>query len=83
MTITRFISNLLYINNKFIFDENKNYIFVFYNFDDVSDDLYINHCIQSIYDVLEDFLNVMRKEIPYSLIGNSLCFTIKKTFLEK
>lgn len=83
MTIYKFISNLQYINSNIDFDENKQVIFVYFHFNGVVSADYLEKAKNAFYTVLEDYLQIDRKLIPYSFINNTLCFTVSKEYLEK
>ena len=83
MTIFNFISSLQYINEHFDFDENEQNIFVYFHFNNVITAGYLEKAKNAFYVVLEDYLQIDRKLIPYSFINNTLCFTVSKEYLEK
>lgn len=83
MTIYKFISNLQYINSNIDFDENTQVIFVYFHSNSVVSADYLEKAKNAFYTVLEDYLQIDRKLIPYSFINNTLCFTVSKEYLEK
>ena len=83
MTVYRFISNLQYINSNVDFGENKQVIFVYFRFNGVVTAEYLEKVKDAFYTILEDYLQIDRKLIPYSFINNALCFTVNKKYFEK
>ena len=83
MTVYRFISNLQYINSDVDFGENEQVIFVYFRFTTAVTAEYLEKARDAFYAVLEDYLQIDRKLIPYSFINNILCFTVSKEYLEK
>ena len=83
MTVYRFISNLQYINSDVDFGENEQVIFVYFCFTTAVTAEHLERTRDAFYAVLEDYLQIDRKLIPYSFINNTLCFTVSKEYLEK
>lgn len=83
MTIYKFISNLQFINSNVDFGENEQVIFVYFRFNGVVTAERLESVKDAFYAVLEEYLQIDRKLIPYSFIDNTLCFTVSKEYLEK
>ena len=83
MTIYKFISNLQYINPSVDFGENQQVIFVYYRFIGNVSAERLESVKNAFYAVLEEYLQIDRKLIPYSFIDGTLCFTVSKEYLEK